>query len=124
MRFAPLVCLLLFTTALSAQPRPLFEVRTDKAVYASGEPILATVSISNPTDETIRYFFSSGCQFLFVLDGEVLDAGLCSLAMTWTTIAPGMQWEGTAVIAPDSTGYPETGGAHVLTVRAVWTGSR
>ena len=106
--------LLLLSAAVSAQPRPAFAVETDKVVYAPGEPIEVTVSITNPTGEDLRYWFDSGsCMVRFELDGEDVPTP-CTLVEVPLDIGAGLRWEGVARIYPDSTGYPTTGGAHTL----------
>ena len=114
MRLLPAALLLLTITA-SAQPRPSFEVETDKAVYSPGEPIEVTVSISNPTAGLLRYWFHSGtCMVDFELDGERVPVGPCTLIEVPLDIDAGLRWEGIARIYPDTTGYPESGGTHTL----------
>jgi len=74
---------------------PIVTIKSDKAVYQTGEMIEAEVQVLNTTPKLLTLNFANSCQVSYAFDGVVIDEPFCTQAITQVDIEPGQSkvWE-------------------------------
>jgi hypothetical protein len=108
---------LLFAPALTAQT---LTVTTDKAVYASGEPVVVTIRLANRTDQPVPVWMPASpfaCGYDFMLDGFWRWQHSCLPAIDHKMMPARSTYVWTRILDPIETGRFGQGGRHTVRVR-------